>query len=161
VRHLTLTVGEFVRSEVVKHERGLTMGFDIRHAKRLLTLTAAGLILAAGLLVVSGAATAARSHAPAHRIQAFWTRCDRHVTMSGFEISPVEVLHTTCARAGRAIERGRVLDTPGGPMFWTRGYACRSRAILPPVDPSPASLPAAEFCRQGTRQLSFVWDYAS
>ncbi len=67
----------------------------------------------------------------------------------------------TCARAGRAIQRAHVLLSPGGPIFWTRGYACRSRAILPPVDPSPASLPAAEFCSRGQHQLSFVWDYAS
>jgi hypothetical protein len=137
------------------------MRFDVRHPKRLLTITAVGVFLTAGPLAVSGSATAARSHAPAQRARAFWTRCDLHVTLSGFEISPVEVLHMTCARAGRAIQRAHVLLSPGGPIFWARGYACRSRAILPPVDPSPASLPAAEFCRRGRHQFSFVWDYAS
>lgn len=135
------------------------MGINV--GKRLLTVSVAGLLLAAGLWLGSGAATAVGSKPVAHRAPAFWARCSLHATMSGFEISPVEALHMTCARAGRVIERGHVLDTPGGPMFWTRGYNCRSRAILPPVDPSPSRLPAAEFCRRGGRQLSFVWDYAS
>lgn len=142
------------------------MGINVR--KRLLAVSVAGLLLAAGLWLGSGAATAVGSKPVAHgsklvsgEVRPFWTRCSLHVTMSGFEISPVEALHMTCARAGRAIERGHVLETPGGPIFWARGYACRSRAILPPVDPSPSRLPAAEFCRRGVRQLSFVWDYAS
>lgn len=140
----------------------------INRGKRLLTVSVVGLVLAAGLWLGSGAATAVGSKPAGHGSKpvsgeagAFWTRCSLHATMSGFEISPVEVLHMTCARAGRVIERGHVLDSPGGPIFWTRGYDCRSRAILPRVDPSPASLPAAEFCRRGSRRLSFVWDYAS
>lgn len=135
------------------------MGLDKAH--RLLMLPVMGLALAAGLAFGTGAATAVGSKPPARRAPAFWTRCSLHVTVSEFEISPVEVLHTTCGAAREVIERGHVLDTPGGPIFWTRGYACSSRAILPPVDPSPSNLPAAEFCRRGSRRLSFVWDYAS
>ena len=135
------------------------MGLD--KARRLLIFPAAGLALAAAILFGSGAATAVGSKPPAPRAPAFWTRCSLHVTVPGFEISPVEVLHTTCGAARKVIERGHILDTPGGPIFSTRGYACSSKAILPPVDPSPASLPAAEFCRRGSRRLSFVWDYAS
>ena len=135
------------------------MGLD--KARRLLIFPEAGLALAAALSFGSGAATAVGSKPPAPRAPAFWTRCSLHVTVPGFEISPVEVLHTTCGAARKVIERGHILDTPGGPIFSTRGYACSSKAILPPVDPSPASLPAAEFCRRGSRRLSFVWDYAS
>jgi hypothetical protein len=140
----------------------------INVGKKLVTVSVVGLLLAAGLWLGSGSATAVGSKPAAHgskpvsgELGAFWKRCSIHVTMSGVEISPVEVLHMTCARAGRVIGRGHVLDTPGGPMFQARGYACRSRAILPRVDPSPSRLPAAEFCRRGRLRLGFVWDYAS
>jgi hypothetical protein len=91
-----------------------------------------------------------------------WTRCSLNVKVAGVEVSPVEVLHLTCAQADHAIIRARVLLTPGGPIFSTRGYTCSSRNILPRVDPSPIELPAAESCT-GARhsQLSFIWDYAN
>ena len=89
------------------------MGRD--EGKRLLMVPLVGLLLAAGLWFGSGAATAVGSKAPAHRATAFWTRCSLRIAVSEFEISPVEVLHMTCASAGRVIERGHVLDSPGGP----------------------------------------------
>jgi hypothetical protein len=77
-------------------------------------------------------------------------------------VSPVEVLHLTCPQADHAIKRARVLLTPAGPIFSTRGYTCRSRNILPRVDPSPVELPAAERCTGANHsQLSFIWDYAT
>jgi hypothetical protein len=137
------------------------MGRDRHQAKKLLVLAAVGLMLAAGVWGAAAAANANGSKPALGEASAFWKRCSFQVRVWQFEISPVEVLHTTCGAARHVIERGHVLESPGGPIFSTRGYACRSRAILPPVDPSPARLPAAEFCRRGTRRISFVWDYAS
>jgi hypothetical protein len=93
----------------------------------------------------------------------FWTRCSPlEVKVASVEVSPVEVLHLTCAEAKNAIQRARVLLTPGGPIFATHGYACSSTNILPRVDPSPVQLPAAESCVGARhRHLSFIWNYAS
>jgi hypothetical protein len=77
-------------------------------------------------------------------------------------VSPVEVLHLTCAQAKHTIQRAKILLTPGGPIFSTHGYTCSSRNILPRVDPSPIQLPAAEHCTGAQhRQVSFIWDYAA
>jgi hypothetical protein len=84
------------------------------------------------------------------------------VKVEGVEVSPVEVLHLTCAQARHVIQRARILRTPGGPIFSTHGYTCSSKSILPRVDPSPIQLPAAEHCTGAQlRQVSFIWDYAS
>ena len=92
----------------------------------------------------------------------YWTRCSLHLKVASVEVSPVEVLHMTCGQARHAIQRARILLTPGGPIFSTRGFTCRSRGILPRVDPSPAELPAAERCTGAEqRRLSFIWDWAS
>ena len=82
--------------------------------------------------------------------------------VASVEVSPVEVLHLTCAQADHAIQRASILLTPGGPIFSTHGYTCRSTNILPRVDPSPIELPAAETGAGATQgQLSFIWNYAS
>jgi hypothetical protein len=158
VRHLTVTVVGDVRSVVVKARKELTMGVKTRHAKKLL---AVGVIAAGGVCAASTAATATAGKPTAQPVQASWVRCSLHIHLSGTEVSPVEVSHLSCARAKRAIQRGQVLMSPGGPIFSTRGYTCRSTSILPRVDPSPNQLPAAEFCRHGRNRLSFVWDYAN
>lgn len=133
------------------------MGVDTRNAKKLLALTAVGLISAAGVGATAATATGGKPGAQ----PAFWARCSLSIRLSGVEVSPVEVLHVSCARAKHAIQRAHVLLSPGGPIFSTRGYACRSTNILPRVDPSPIQLPAAEFCRQGSHRVAFVWDYSS
>ncbi len=143
-----MTVGGFVRSSVVN---------VMRPTKRLLVIQAVALMLAAGVCVASAGATRTGSKR-GPLLPALWTRCSLHVKVSGFEVSPVEVRHLSCAQAKQAIERASVLLSPGGPIFSTRGYACRSRNILPRVDPSPVELPAAEFCSAARRGLSFVWD---
>jgi hypothetical protein len=90
-----------------------------------------------------------------------WTRCSLHVRVAGVEVSPVEVSHITCAQAGNAIQRAKILLTPGGPIFTMHGYRCSSKSILPRVDPSPNELPAAERCSGAKhRRLSFIWDWA-
>jgi len=92
----------------------------------------------------------------------YWTKCSLRVKVEGVEVSPVEVLHLTCAQARHVIQRARILRTPGGPVFSTHGYTCSSKSILPRVDPSPIQLPAAEHCTGAQlRQVSFIWDYAS
>ncbi len=92
----------------------------------------------------------------------FWTRCPLDVRVAMVEVSPVEVLHLTCAQANHAIQRASILLTPGGPIVSTHGYTCSSTNILPRVDPSPIELPAAELCAGAKhRQMSFIWNYAS
>ena len=92
----------------------------------------------------------------------YWTKCSLRIKVARVEVSPVEVLHVTCAQAKHTIQRAKILLTPGGPIFSTHGYTCRSRNILPRVDPSPIQLPAAELCTGGQhRQVTFIWDYAS
>lgn len=92
----------------------------------------------------------------------YWTKCSLRVKVEGVEVSPVEVLHLTCAQAKHVIQRAKILLTPGGPIFSTHGYRCSSKSILPRVDPSPIQLPAAEHCTGAQqRQVSFIWDYAS
>ena len=92
----------------------------------------------------------------------YWTKCSLRMTVKGVEVSPVEVLHLTCAQARHMIQRAKILLTPGGPIFSTHGYTCSSRNILPRVDPSPIQLPAAEHCTGAQhRQVTFIWDYAS
>jgi hypothetical protein len=119
---------------------------------------AVGLVLAAALAPVLAHPAGAASP----RAITNWTRCSLHLKVASVEVSPVEVEHLTCGQAREAIQHARILLTPGGPIFSTQGYTCSSRAILPPVDPSPIQLPAAERClgAQG-RQLGFVWDWAS
>jgi hypothetical protein len=92
----------------------------------------------------------------------YWTRCSLRLKVASVEVSPVEVRQLTCGQARDAIERARILLTPGGPIFSTQGFTCTSKRILPRTDPSPIELPAAERCT-GTqrRQLSFIWDWAS
>jgi hypothetical protein len=89
-----------------------------------------------------------------------WTRCALDVKIASVEVGPVEALHLTCAQAKHAIQGARIALTPGGPFFSARGYACRSRIILPRFDPSPSELPAVELCRAaGGRELAFIWRY--
>jgi hypothetical protein len=122
-----------------------------RRALLALSLTAA---LALALASPAGAATPRRI--------TFWTRCSLDVKVASVEVSPVEVLHLTCARANHAIQRARILLTPAGPIFSTHGYTCRSTNVLPRVDPSPIQLPAAEMCAGSEhRQLAFIWNYVS
>lgn len=91
----------------------------------------------------------------------FWTRCSLDVKVTSVEVKPVEVLHLTCAQADHAIRQARILLTPGGPIFTTRGYTCTSTNILPRVDPSPIQLPAAETCTGAAHhRMSFIWDDA-
>jgi len=113
-----------------------------------------------------GAAVATALASPAGAVSpgriTFWTRCSLDVKVASVEVSPVEVLHLTCAQANHAIQRASILLTPGGPIFSTHGYTCRSTNILPRVDPSPIELPAAETCAGAKHgQLSFIWNYAS
>src|SRR5262249_34940729 len=90
-----------------------------------------------------------------------WTRCSLHVRVAGVGVSPVGVSHVACAKARHAIQRAKIVETPGGPIFSTRGYKCSSKGILPRVDPSPIQLPAAERCTGAKhRRLSFIWDWA-
>jgi hypothetical protein len=118
----------------------------------------AGLLLGAAVATVLASPAGAVSSGPI----AFWSRCSLHAKVAGVEVSPVEVLHLTCAQASRAIQEARILLTPGGPIFSTHGYTCSSTKILPPVDPSPNQLPAAERCTGAKhRQLAFIWDWAS
>jgi hypothetical protein len=142
------------------------LGVDTRHAKKLLALTAVGLISATGVGATAATATgvgatAATATGKAGAQPAFWARCSFSIQLSGVEVSRVEVVHLSCAQAKHAIQRAHVLLSPGGPIFSTRGYACRSTNILPRVDPSPIQLPAEELCRQGSRRVAFVWDYSS
>jgi hypothetical protein len=117
-----------------------------------------GLILGAAVATVLVSPAGAASPSPI----TYWTKCSSHVKVAGVEVSPVEVLHVTCAQANHAIRRARILLTPGGPIFSTHGYTCSSTNILPRVDPSPVELPAAERCTGAQhRQLSFIWDWAS
>jgi hypothetical protein len=118
------------------------------------------LALTLGAAVATALASPAGAASPG-RIT-FWTRCSLDVKVASVEVSPVEVLHLTCAQAKHAIQRASILLTPGGPIFATHGYTCRSTNILPRVDPSPIELPAAESCTGAKhRQLSFIWNYAS
>jgi hypothetical protein len=114
-------------------------------------------------LVVVAATALANSAGGASRVRTpFWTRCSLHVKVANVEVSPVEVKQIPCVQARRAIQRASILLTPGGPIFSTRGYSCRSTNILPPVDPSPIQLPAAEHCAGAKHShLSFIWNYAS
>ena len=126
--------------------------------------TALGRRALLGLTLGAAVATALASPAGAvsPRRITFWTRCSLDVKVASVEVSPVEVLHLTCAQANRAIQRASILLTPGGPIFSTHGYTCRSTNILPRVDPSPIELPAAETCAGAKHgQLSFIWNYAS
>jgi hypothetical protein len=92
----------------------------------------------------------------------FWTKCALDVKVASVEVSPVEVLHLTCAQANHAIQRASILLTPGGPIFSTHGYTCSSTNILPRFDPSPIELPATELCTGANHdQMSFIWNYAS
>jgi hypothetical protein len=91
----------------------------------------------------------------------FWTRCSLDAKIGSVEVTPVEVLHINCAQAAQAIKNGRVALTPGGPIFSTNGYVCRSAIILPRFDPSPSELPAVESCTSASHHhLSFIWNYA-
>ncbi len=122
--------------------------------RRALLALALGAAVATALASSAGAVSRGRI--------TFWTRCSLDVKVASVEVSPVEVLHLTCAQAKHAIQRASILLTPGGPIFSTRGYACRSTRILPRVDPSPIELPAAESCTGAEhRQLSFIWNFAS
>jgi len=117
-----------------------------------------GLTLGAAVATVLASPAGAAAPGPI----TFWSRCSLAVKVASVDVSPVAVLHLTCAQANHAIRRGSVLLTPGGPIFSTRGYACSSRNILPRTDPSPIELPAVESCRGAKhRQLSFIWDWAS
>jgi hypothetical protein len=117
-----------------------------------------GLVL--GAAIATALASAAGAASPG-RIT-YWTRCSLHVKVARVEVSPVEVLHVTCAQARHAIERAKILQTPGGPIFSTHSYKCSSTGILPRIDPSPTQLPAAERCSGAKhRRLSFIWDWAS
>lgn len=117
-----------------------------------------GLMLSAVVATVLATPAGAASPGPI----SYWTRCSLQVKVAGVEVSPVEVLHLTCAQAKHAIQLAKILLTPGGPIFSTHGYRCSSTNILPRVDPSPIQLPAAERCTGAKhRQLSFIWDYAS
>lgn len=117
-----------------------------------------GLMLGAAIATALASPAGAASPAPV----TFWTRCSLHVRVAGVEVSPVEVLHVTCAQARHAIKRAKILQTPGGPIFSTHGYTCSSTGILPRIDPSPIQLPAAERCTGAKhRRLSFIWDWAS
>jgi hypothetical protein len=117
-----------------------------------------GLVLSVVFLPVLAHPAGAASPGPV----TYWTRCSLHLKVESVEVSPVEVLHMTCAQARHAIQRARILLTPGGPIFSTQGLACRSMGILPRVDPSPNELPAAERCTGAhLRRLSFIWDWAS
>lgn len=115
--------------------------------------------------MLAGAAAAAAS--PGRII--FWTRCSLDVKLASVdklvsvEISPVEVLHLTCAQTNLAIRRASILLTPaGGPIFSTHGFTCRSTNVLPRSGPAPIELPAVYSCTGAKhRQLSFIWNYAS
>ena len=120
--------------------------------RALLALTL-GAAVATALASPAGAASPGRV--------TFWTRCSLDVKVASVEVSPVEVLHLTCTQAEHTIQRANILLTPGGPIFSTHGYTCRSTNILPRVDPSPIELPAAERCTGAKhRHLSFTWNYA-
>jgi hypothetical protein len=117
-----------------------------------------GIVLVA--VAWTGLARDARATSPA-RIT-FWTRCPLEVTVASVEVGPVEVLRLTCAQARQAIQSARIALTPGGPVFSTTGYTCRSRIILPRFDPSPIELPAVESCIDASHhRLSFIWNFAS
>ena len=117
-----------------------------------------GLVLGAVFAPVLAPAAGATSPGPI----TYWTRCSLHLKVASVEVSPVEVLHMTCGQARHAIQRARILLTPGGPIFSTQGFRCSSMGILPRVDPSPIALPAAERCTGAAhRRLSFIWDWAS
>ncbi len=88
------------------------MGRDRHQAKKLLVLAAVGLMLAAGVWGAAAAANAHGSKPALGEASAFWKRCSVHVTVWQFEISPVEVLHTTCGAARHVIERGHVRGQP-------------------------------------------------
>jgi hypothetical protein len=117
-----------------------------------------GLLLGAALATVLASPAGAVSSGPFN----IWTRCSLRVKVADVEVSPIEVLHLTCPRARHAIREAKILLTPGGPIFSMHGYTCSSTRILPPVDPSPNQLPAAERCTGAKhRQLAFIWDWAS
>jgi hypothetical protein len=118
--------------------------------------------LALSLAAALAVALASPVGAATPRRITFWIRCSLEVKVSSVEVSPVEVLHLTCAQANHTIQRARILLTPGGPIFSTHGYTCKSTNILPRFDPSPVELPAEEMCTGPKhRQLAFIWTYGN
>jgi hypothetical protein len=141
-------------------DRHTSRDFPVGHIRKVALATTALLALALVAVAWTGLARDAEATTPA-RIT-FWTRCSLDVKVGSFVVTPVEVLHLTCAQADQAIQSARVGVTPGGPIFSTNGYTCRSKIVLPRVDPSPSELPAVERCiAAGHHQLSFIWDFAN
>jgi hypothetical protein len=62
----------------------------------------------------------------------------------------LQVSHLTCARAVRAIRRGKFALTPGGPVFSTRGFHCSS-----PVGPPLNDAPRFTVCRRRGHAFRF------
>jgi hypothetical protein len=88
-----------------------------------------------------------------------WKACSIHRSLSGTEVSRVHTSRMPCSQAAGAIGRGRVLLTPGGPMFSTAGYRCVGRN-LQPTTPAPSQLPALIRCTRGhghTFRFRWTW----
>jgi hypothetical protein len=58
-----------------------------------------------------------------------WTGCSGHPR----QVRHLQASRLTCAKAIKAIKRGKFALTPGGPLFSTRGFKCDS-PVGPPVD---------------------------
>ena len=117
-----------------------------------------GLILGAALATALVGPASAASPDPI----TYWTKCSLHVRRAGVEVSPVEVLHLTCAQANQAIRRARILLTPRRPDLldaWVHMQLDEhpsARRSLPVELPGGGALTGAQH-----RQLSFIWDWAS
>ena len=91
-----------------------------------------GLILGAAIATVLVGPASAAHPDPIN----YWTKCSLHVKRAGVEVSPVEVLHLTCAQANQAIRRAKILLTQAARSSRRMGThaALRTsfRASIPP-----------------------------
>lgn len=78
---------------------------------------------AVAVIGVASAAGAPRARA------GHWTGCSGHPR----QVRHVQVSRLSCAKAVRAIKRGKFALTPGGPLFTTPRFKCES-PVGPPMD---------------------------
>jgi hypothetical protein len=115
--------------------------------------------VAPGLVVLAALAVTAATGAGAEAAGG-WKACSVHRSVSGTKISRVHASGMPCSEAAGAIQRGRVLLSPGGPIFSTSGYRCTGKN-LHPTSPSPSQLPALIHCTRGHgHAFRFRWTWS-
>jgi hypothetical protein len=97
---------------------------------------------AAAVGLVTGVAGAAPAGAR------MWVPCAGHPK----QVRNLQASRMTCRRARRAVRRGKVALTPGGPLFTTPRFKCDS-PIGPPLPPNLA--PRFTLCTHGHRAFRF------